>query len=95
MLNKLHYRTTPIMPYPSTGATVITCCRNILNEEPIGDLIIIESAGGANTGNVFRYDFDNEQYIFNLNTKSLSQGLWQLQVYLDDGTVKMGFINLK
>lgn len=65
------------------------------NDTPVGDPVIVESTSGADTGNIFRYDFTNEQYIFNLYTKGLSQGLWQLQVHLDDGTTTIGFINLK
>ena len=39
--------------------------------------------GNADTGNTFRYT--NGGYIFNLSTKSLSTGTWQLRVDLGDG----------
>ncbi|MEK7546709.1 MAG: PxKF domain-containing protein [Patescibacteria group bacterium] len=37
------------------------------------------------SGNQFRYDAENNQYIFNLDTSSLTSGTWQLRVQLDDG----------
>jgi hypothetical protein len=36
-------------------------------------------------GNTFRYDPTSDQYIFNLATKSLSQGDWQIHID-GDGT---------
>lgn len=39
-------------------------------------------------GNLFRYDYAKNQYIFNLDTRNLSKGTWQLRVFLGDGTVK-------
>lgn len=45
------------------------------------------SVGEANIGNLFRYDNVNNQYIFNLGTKNLSIGTWQLSIKLDDGTI--------
>jgi hypothetical protein len=47
-------------------------------------------------GNTFRYDASGGQYIFNLSTKSLSQGTWVLQIDLGDGvkrTVQIGLRN--
>ncbi len=51
------------------------------------------SSGNANTGNLFR-NADN-QYIFNLATKSLSTGTWQIRIELDDSTSKYATIGLK
>jgi len=51
------------------------------------------STSAATTGNLFRYDLTSNQYIFNLNTKPLSLGTWQIRIELDDGTsqyVKIG-----
>ena len=44
------------------------------------------SEGGSNIGNYFRYDLDENQYIFNLSTRPLSLGVNILTVTLDDGT---------
>lgn len=46
----------------------------------------------AAEGNRFRYDAADNQYIFNLKTKELSTGVWQLRIELDDGTSK--YVNL-
>jgi hypothetical protein len=56
------------------------------------------STAASTTGNLFRYDPDSEQYIFNLSTKlplngvSWSTGTWQIRIKLDDGTSK--FVNI-
>ncbi len=65
------------------------------NDVPIGDPVVVESTSGADTGNVFRYDATDAQYIFNLNTNKLSPGTWQLKVGIDDGTTQTGFIKFK
>jgi len=42
------------------------------------------STSQADTGNLFRYDSENNQYIYNLSTDSLGAGTWELKVSLDD-----------
>jgi hypothetical protein len=42
------------------------------------------STNAPDAGNTFRYDSTNNQYVFNLGTKSLSQGTWHILVTLDD-----------
>ncbi len=51
----------------------------------IGSDEIALGTGGADSGNTFRYDTTSNQYIFNLDTGTLSIGTWQLKVVLDDG----------
>ncbi len=58
------------------------------------------STAASTTGNLFRYDATNQQYIFNLSTKTgytnpngttitaFSAGTWTLSVLLDDGTFR-------
>jgi len=53
------------------------------------------STSAATTGNFFRYDSTNNQYIFNLATKGLSIGTWKIRIELDDGTSKYVQISLK
>jgi len=43
------------------------------------------SSGGANQGNLFRYDTCGRIYIYDLSTSNLSKGVWQLRVDLHDG----------
>lgn len=50
--------------------------------------------GSADSGNAFRYDSSNNQYVFNLDTGSLSAGAWQLKAILDDGTSRTVVISL-
>lgn len=65
------------------------------NNEPYGDPLDATSTSGADSGNLFRYDAADSQYIFNLSTKYLSMGQWKITVSLDDGTTQAIMIALK
>jgi hypothetical protein len=73
-------------------ATASITAQRFLADQPAADPIEVTSTSGAD---MFRYDAVDNQYIYNLSTKSLSGGTWQIQVTLDDGTVKTAFISLK
>ena len=45
-----------------------------------GSAALAEDPGNANPDSNFRYDESSGQYIFNLSTKNLSVGTWQLDV---------------
>lgn len=60
-----------------------------------GDVTEAISTSAATLGNLFRYDVVSEQYIFNLSTKGLKSGTYELRIGLDDGTVKTVKIGLK
>lgn len=60
-----------------------------------GDEVEAISTSAATTGNLFRYDPIAKQFIFNLGTKSLSKGTWQVRIELDDGSSKYINISLK
>jgi hypothetical protein len=62
---------------------------------PNGTPVDATPSGSANTGDYFRYDSTSSQYIYNLSTKPLPTGTWQLQAHLDDGTVHTVMIGLK
>lgn len=53
------------------------------------------STSAADSGNTFRYDPTSAQYVFNLGTKSLSSGTWQLRIDLGDGAARTVRISLK
>jgi hypothetical protein len=59
----------------------------------VGNDIEAVSTSSATTGNQFMYS--NNQYIFNLGTKNLSPGTWQLKATLDDGSSYAIIISLK
>ena len=61
----------------------------------LGTEMEANSTSAATTGNLFRYDAADDQYIFNLGTKSLSPGTWQIRIELDDGTSKYVNVGLK
>ncbi len=47
-----------------------------------GTVIEAESNAAADSGNTFRYDSADQQYVFNLGTKSLTTGTYKLKVYV-------------
>ena len=53
------------------------------------------STSKAMSGNLFRYDSKKHLYIFNLSTKSLTKGTYQLRIDLGDGTLYTVNISLK
>jgi hypothetical protein len=53
------------------------------------------STASATTGNLFRYDATDGQYIFNLATKGLSTGTWQVRVDFGDGVQRSVLLSLK
>jgi hypothetical protein len=53
------------------------------------------STAAADSGNTFRYDATNAQYIFNLGTKGLGEGTFRLRIDLGDGTHNTVLISLK
>jgi hypothetical protein len=58
----------------------------------VGDPVMAPS---ATPYDLFRYDALKNQYVFNLNTKEMSKGYWQLQVRFEDGTTETVRIRLK
>ena len=53
------------------------------------------STSNSTTGNLFRYDATSGQYVFNLNTKTLSAGTYKLRIDLGDGVLRTVNITLK
>jgi hypothetical protein len=60
-----------------------------------GSVLEAISTSNATTGNLFRYDATSAQYIFNLGTKTLSTGTYQLRIDLGDGVLHTVNITLK
>ncbi|MDF1535774.1 MAG: PxKF domain-containing protein [bacterium] len=65
------------------------------NAIPIGNPIDPVASGAVHDDGVFRYDQEADQYIYNLSTKDLTTGTWELQVVLDDGSQKEMQFGLK
>ena len=51
----------------------------------VGNKIPAFSKGKANDENIFRYSDSEDQFIFNLDTKGLSSGIWQLIIEFSFG----------
>jgi hypothetical protein len=60
-----------------------------------GTVLEAVSTSAATTGNAFRYDPTSGLYTFNLATKPLSTGTWNLSVTLGDGVSRTVNISLK
>lgn len=85
--------------FDSNSNPVSTAIANInvskITDNVTGTEIEALSTSSSTSGNLFRYDSTNQQYIFNLNTKPLSKGTFLLIVRLDDGTEHSVQISLK
>ena len=69
--------------FVSNAVATITLAK--ISNNIFGDEEVPLSTSNADVGNIFRYDLAKNQYIFNLSTKNLSLGSWQLKVKLNDG----------
>jgi len=79
---------------PVTTAIARLYLQQFSGDEPVGDPIEVTSTSGADTGNYFRLASDS-MYIYNLYTKSLSSGSFQIEAVLDDGSVNTTSLLLK
>ena len=64
-----------------------------ISNQVLGSEAEAVSTSNATTGNLFRYD--GQQYIFNLSTKNITNGTWQIRAQLNDGTSYLVQISLK
>ena len=60
-----------------------------------GDFEEAISTSAADTGNLFRYDEEEQQYIFNLGTKVLDPGAYKILILIDDGQIHTVPISLR
>jgi parallel beta-helix repeat protein len=83
----------------ANGNYVSTAVANLTYQKITNDILgTIEEAistSAASEGNAFRYDSTDDLYIFNLGTTGMDTGTYQLNINLDDGTVKTVRISLK
>ena len=82
----------------ANGADVLTATPRLYvqmfsGEEPVGEPIEVTSTSAADTGNYFRVL--GNMYMYNLATKPLASGIYQLQAVLDDGTTRVIPLALK
>ena len=61
----------------------------------LGTEIEASSTSAADSGNTFRYDASTDEYVFNLATKALNLGTWQLRADLGDGVKHTVLVSLK
>ena len=83
----------------ASGVSVTTAAANLyvskVSDGVAGSEVEAISTSSATSGSLFRYDSTSDQYVFNLGTKGLSSGTWQLRIALDNGTSHFVNISLK
>ncbi len=82
----------------SAGITNLTAKlghQRLASDGTLGGVNEAVSTSSATTGNLFRYDATAAQYIFNLNTKTLSSGCYRLLIDLGDGAPRSVDIGLR
>lgn len=99
-LNKDSYKKNSAIPVKfqlkdALGNYVANAVANLYLIDVNGQKTAATAKGSSNSGNLFRYDLVENQYIFNLDTKPMAAGNWQFSVELDDGSVKTISIILK
>ncbi|MCK6552670.1 HYR domain-containing protein, partial [Myxococcota bacterium] len=79
----------------SAGVTDVTARLYVaqVSNGVVGDVTEAVSTASADSGSQFRYS--DGKYIFNLSTKSLSEGQWVLRVDLGDGVIRDVRIGLR
>jgi hypothetical protein len=58
-----------------------------ISNSVVGTEMEATSTSAADSGNTFRYDAGADQYIYNLATKPLAVGTWQIRIDLGDGVL--------
>lgn len=79
--------------YISTAIAKISLTK--IDNDTLGEINELVEEVSSTSGNLFRYDEKNNQYIYNLNTKGLDKGTYELKVILDDGNAYSVQIGLR
>lgn len=82
-------RTLPIkfQLFDRAGPSIGTAKATLTLYDAKGVQVSVKNSGNSNSGTIlFRYDPVAQQYIYNLSTKNLSQGIYKIVISLDDGT---------
>jgi hypothetical protein len=82
---------------PSASITTLAASLTLvkISNQVTGSVVEATSSGAASAGNAYRYDATTQQYIFNLSTKSLKAGTWDLQTDLGDGVLHTVRVSLR
>jgi hypothetical protein len=86
-----------VLTGPSAGITNLTATLSValISNNVAGPVNEATSTSTADSGNTFRYDAASGQYIFNLSTKKMTVGTWQLIINLGDGALHTVNISLR
>jgi len=76
-------------PCTGNGALTFKIFVSKLTNAVLGDELEPISTSAADTGNTFRYDATDGQYIFNLATRGLSAGTWRIRIAQYQGRTEL------
>jgi hypothetical protein len=62
-----------------SSASLVLTATALVQKDGTADPLVVEDAGNANPDSAFRYDAALDGYVFNLATKALSPGTWELR----------------
>ncbi|MDD1655434.1 MAG: Ig-like domain-containing protein, partial [Methanomicrobiales archaeon] len=88
------FRLTDAQGKAVTTATVRLFLTRFYRDQPSSEIPAV-SPGKANMDSLFRYDRDENLYIFTMDTTRMVDGTWQLRIELDDGSSKIIRIRLR
>ena len=91
----LRFQLTDANGAPVATAAATLTAQRIAGTTLLGTPIDATAPGSADIGNLFKYSSGASTYSYNLDTKPLSTGTWQIQVRLNDGSVHAVAIGLK
>jgi len=80
---------------PITDAEASISLDKVIDNTPVEDPEDGGSTSAATEGNLFRYDDTDNQYIFNLATKTLSRGTWEITITVNGTGSYSVWISLK
>jgi hypothetical protein len=76
-----------------SSPSLVLTATGIVQKDSTADPLVAEDAGNANPDSAFRYDDALKGYAYNLSSKGLSVGSWELQFTMsgDSATYRIGF----
>jgi hypothetical protein len=76
-----------------SSPSLVLTATGVVQKDSTADPLVAEDAGNANPDSAFRYDDALKGYAYNLSSKGLSVGSWELQFTMsgDSATYRIGF----
>ena len=69
-----------------SSPSLVLTATGLAQQDSTANPLVVEDAGNANPDSAFRYDATLQGYAFNLSTKNLAPGTWELRFRVAGGT---------